>query len=356
MPQAEMRTGTFHKPGQRLQAVSPRAIRAVFGALALSLLCGLPATAETRFEALLEKFGKPSADSGIYHSNGRIEAQTVDVASKYAGRIASVTAQEGDLLAAGDPIAQIETADTRAKLNGAKATVLRARAAKAVSEATLMQAQSTLAVAQTNYERTVKLHNSGTTAQSVLDDATNALNSAKASVAMARAQISDAEAMIAASEADVQQVQLALDDLTITSPLRGRVLYRLHEPSEVVAAGTPVVTLLDLTDVYMNIYLPATVVGRLAVGDEARLILDPIPDIVAPARITFISPGAQFTPKSVETAEQREELVFRVKLTVPRALLEKYEAQIKTGVRGIGFVRTTPDAEWPAHLQVKIPD
>ena len=324
--------------------------------LGLALGAGpLPSQAETRFEALLARFGNSSGEDGIYSSNGRIEAQTVDVATKYAGRIESVTAQEGDLLAPGDPVAQIDAADARAKLNGAKAAVLRARAAQAVAEATLMQAESALGVAQTNYDRALKLRDSGTAAQASLDDATNALASAKATVAMARAQISDAEAAIAAAEADQEQVQLALDDLSITAPLRGRVLYRLHEPGEVVAAGAPIVTMLDLGDVYMNIYLPASVVGTLTIGDEARLILDPVPDYVVPARITFISPQSQFTPKSVETEESREDLVFRVKLSIPRELLKQFEAQIKSGVRGIGFVRERPDTDWPAHLTVKLP-
>ncbi|WP_460272371.1 HlyD family secretion protein [Celeribacter sp. ULVN23_4] len=315
-----------------------------------------PAMAENRFDTLLEKFGKSNGEAGIYSSNGRIEAQTVDVATKYAGRIDSVTAAEGDLLSAGDVIAQMGTADATAQLNAAKAAVLRAKAGLTVAQATLMQAESALSVAQTSYDRVAKLHESGTTAQSTLDDATNTLNSAKAAVEMAKAQIEDAKASIAAAEADQEQVQLALDDLTIKAPLRGRVLYRLHEPGEVIDAGYPVVTMLDLSNVYMNIYLPATVIGTLAVGDEARLILDPMSDYVVPATITFISPQSQFTPKNVETQEQREELVFRVKLSVPRALLAKYESLIKSGVRGIGFVRTAPDVDWPEHLTVNVPE
>ena len=101
---------------------------------------------------------------------------------------------------------------------------------------------------------------------------------------------------------------------------------------------------------------PTAVVGQLTLNDEARLVLDPIPDLVLPARVSFISPQSQFTPKNVETEQQREELVFRVKLAVPRDLLERYEAQIKSGVRGIGFVRTAPDAAWPDDLQVKLPE
>ncbi|SOB93722.1 HlyD family secretion protein [Rhodobacter maris] len=328
---------------------------APFLALALAPPLALPAQAETSFAALLDKLRQTPEEDGIYGSNGRIEAQTVDVASKYAGRIEAVSAEEGDLLATSAPVAQMDTADEKAQLAAAKAAVMRAQAAKAVAEATLMQAQSALAVAQTSYDRTVKLHESGTSAQSTLDDATNALNSARATVEMARAQISDAVASIAAAEADQQQVTLALEDLTITAPLRGRVLYRLHEPGEVIAAGTPVITMLDLSNVYMNVYLPASVVGTLTVGDEARMILDPVPQYVIPATVTFVSPQSQFTPKNVETAEQREELVFRVKLSVPRALLAKFEAQIKSGVRGIGYVRTRADTPWPARLTVNLP-
>ncbi len=325
----------------------------------LTALLTLPAhmaPAETRFEALLHKFGMSNGEEGIYSSNGRIEAQSIDVATKYAGRIEEVAAREGDLLAVGDPIAQLDTADAQARLNAAKAAVLRARAGLAVAKATLTQAESALSVAQTTHDRVEKLHLSGTAPQSALDDATNALNSARATVEMAKAQIEDAKATIAAAEANQQQVQLALEDLTITAPRRGRILYRLREPGEVVGAGAPIVTLLDLSNVYMNIYLPAPVVGTLAVGDEARLILDPIPDYVLPATITFISPQSQFTPKNVETREQREELVFRVKLSVPRALLARYESRIKSGVRGIGFVRARPEADWPEHLTVTLPE
>ncbi|MFD2173795.1 HlyD family secretion protein [Rhodobacter lacus] len=331
---------------------------APLAALALVLLPPLaaPALADTSFTALLDRLRHSPEENGIYGSNGRIEAQTVDVASKYAGRITEVRAEEGDLLATGAPVAQIDTADAKAQLTAAKASVMRAEAAKAVAEATLMQAQSARDMAQTTYDRTVKLNQSGTSSQSTLDDATNALNSAKASVAMAQAQIADAVAMIAAAEADQEQVQLALDDLTITAPLRGRVLYRLREPGEVIAAGTPILTMLDLSNVYMNVYLPASVVGTLTVGDEARMILDPVPDYVIPARVTFVSPQSQFTPKNVETAEQREELVFRVKLSVPRALLRQFEAQIKSGVRGIGYVRTRTTTPWPERLTVTLPE
>ena len=90
-------------------------------------------------------------------------------------------------------------------------------------------------------------------------------------------------------------------------------------------------------------------------GHEARIILDPIPDYVIPATVTFVSGEAQFTPKTVETKDERDKLMFRVKLQIPRALVQKYEKQVKVGVRGVGFVRTSLDADWPDSLKVNVP-
>jgi HlyD family secretion protein len=135
----------------------------------------------------------------------------------------------------------------------------------------------------------------------------------------------------------------------------GRVQYQLARAGEVVAAGAPIVTILDLTDVYMTIFLPAADAGRLAVGDEARIILDPVPDYVIPASVSFVAADAQFTPKTVETTDERAKLMFRIKLKVDPHVLQQFYTRVKTGVRGLGFVRTKADLEWPADLQIKLP-
>ena len=146
-----------------------------------------------------------------------------------------------------------------------------------------------------------------------------------------------------------------LVDLTLVSPRTGRVQYRLARAGEVIAAGQRILTILDLNDIYMTIYLPANQAGNLALGDEARAILDPVPEYVFPAKISFVATEAQFTPKSVETAEEREKLMFRVKLQADPEILDKFHRQVKTGVRGLGFVRTDPKIPWPAELAVKLP-
>jgi HlyD family secretion protein len=105
----------------------------------------------------------------------------------------------------------------------------------------------------------------------------------------------------------------------------------------------------------MTIFLPAADAGRLAVGDEARIILDPVPDYVIPASVSFVAADAQFTPKTVETTDERAKLMFRIKLKVDPQVLQQFYTRVKTGVRGLGFVRTKTDVDWPQELQVKLP-
>ncbi|GER08469.1 hypothetical protein JCM17843_27790 [Kordiimonadales bacterium JCM 17843] len=131
--------------------------------------------------------------------------------------------------------------------------------------------------------------------------------------------------------------------------------YRLAQPGEILAAGGKVISLLDLMDVYMDVYLPTDEAGRLRYGAEARIILDAAPQYVIPAHVDFVASEAQFTPKYVETASEREKLTFRVKLQIAPEILENYQDVVKTGVPGVAVVRVDPEAEWPEALAVKLP-
>jgi HlyD family secretion protein len=115
-----------------------------------------------------------------------------------------------------------------------------------------------------------------------------------------------------------------------------------------------VLNLVDLSDVYMTFFLPETLAGRVALGSEARIVLDAAPRYVIPAKISFVSSTAQFTPKTVETASEREKLMFRVRAQIDRELLLKHLEQVKTGLPGVAWVRIDPQAEWPARLAVDV--
>jgi HlyD family secretion protein len=311
--------------------------------------------ARTAVETLLNHLRGRDMPDGIVKANGRLEATEVDVSAKYAGRLATLTANEGDEVTAGQVVATISSPETEAELLAAQAQVVKAKRALAEAVALIAQRKSDLDFTRADYERGKYLLERGHVSQQVADLRRNKFEAAEAAYVAANAQRDQADAAIKAVEADVQRLQSILVDLVLISPRSGRVQYRLARAGEVVAAGQRVLTILDLNDVYMTIYLPADQAGKLTLGDEVRTILDPVPQYVLPATISFVATEAQFTPKSVETAEERQKLMFRVKLQGDPEVLKKYHRQVKTGVRGLGFVRTDPEVPWPAELTVKLP-
>ncbi|MAO26067.1 MAG: secretion protein HlyD, partial [Roseovarius sp.] len=126
------------------------------------------------------------------------------------------------------------------------------------------------------------------------------------------------------------------------------------QPGEVLGSGGRVLTLVSLGDVYMEFFLPASAAPRVQLGDEARIVVDVMPDVSVPAIVSFVAPQAQFTPRQVETEEERESLMFRIRVRIPQELVAERLAQVKTGVRGVAWVRlagtdgSVPD--WPEGL------
>ena len=131
--------------------------------------------------------------------------------------------------------------------------------------------------------------------------------------------------------------------------------YVLAQEGEILGSGGRVATVTHLSDMYMSIFLPTRDAARLAIGDEARIILDAIPDYVIPATVTFVASTAQFTPRSVETVDEREQLMFRINLTITPDLLSEYQDRARAGVPGMGYVRVDRNVDWPAELVVKLP-
>ncbi|WP_029074506.1 HlyD family secretion protein [Kaistia adipata] len=327
----------------------------VSGALAPGSSWVPEAAAQGSLKNLIDKLRGNTLPAGIARSNGRIEGQEIDVSSKYPGRLVSVDAHEGDTVEAGQVVARIDDREYRAQLLGAQAQVLRAESALSEADAQISQRDSDRALAQASFDRIDALFKKGHATAQMRDEAQNKLNVANAAYQAMVAARAQAESSIKAAEADVSRLNAIIEDMVLVAPRRGRVQYELARAGEVVGAGTRVLTLLDLSDISMSIYLPAKDVAGIAIGDEARIILDPIPDYVIPATVTFVSGEAQFTPKTVETKDERDKLMFRVKLQIPRALVQKYEKQVKVGVRGVGFVRTSVDADWPDGLKVNVP-
>jgi len=110
------------------------------------------------------------------------------------------------------------------------------------------------------------------------------------------------------------------------------VLYKLAEPGEVLPSGANVVTIIDLTDVYMTVFLPELEAGKVAIGADARVVLDAAPQMAACGAVSYMAAKAQFTPKSVETTVERQKLTFRLKVQLDPKLLRRYEPWVKVGL------------------------
>jgi HlyD family secretion protein len=313
------------------------------------------AHAQQRLKTLIMRMLGKTMPENIVRTNGRLEATQIDVAAKTAGRLGEVKVNEGDDVTAGQLVGRIISPETEAQLRGAEAQVIRAKESLAEAIALIAQRKSGLDFAKVDYDRGTELVKKGYMTRRAYDERRNRFDSATAALLSANATRDQAQANIKTAEAEVQRLQAVLADMALLAPRSGRVQYLIARSGEVVSAGSRVMTILDLHDVYMTIFVPAETAGKLALGDEARIILDPVPNLVIPANISFVAAEAQFTPKTVETAEEREKLMFRVKLQVDPDVLAKYYRRVKTGVRGIGIVRTAADANWPPELLPKLP-
>ena len=319
-------------------------------------------------------------DPAFAHGNGRLEATEVDIATKLAERIAAIHVDEGDFVRKDQVLAEMQTDVLRAQLAQAEArhaqAVATEKSAKASIElkkselesakATVLQKRSALVGAEKRYKRGQKLvkgealseqafENDETyylTSKAELASAEAGVKKAEAAVQSAIAESIGAAANIQAALADIARIKADLTDSKLLAPLDGRIQYRIAEPGEVLGSGGKVLNLVDLSDVYMTFYLPEATAGKVKIGAEARIILDAIPDVPVPAKITFVSSVAQFTPKTVETQIERQKLMFRVKARIDPALLRKYIEYVKTGLPGVAWVKIDPEAKWPAFLQL----
>ena len=302
--------------------------------------------------AIAYRLRPPALPPGIATGNGRLEAIEVDVATKVAGRLAEVNAREGDSVPLNAVLARLDAEDLAAQLQAAEAQIRQARESTREAKAGVNSAASQRRLAQSTLKRTEALVQKGYVTGNKLDQDQSTLQTADAALAAAQTRVAEAVAAVESAQAKAEALRVSLRDTALRAPLSGRVLYRLAEPGEVLAAGGKVLTLLDMNDMYLTIYLPTAEAGKVAVGDEARIVLDAL-ETPIPARVSFVAPKAQFTPKEVETRNEREKLMFRLKLRVEPEWLAQHADLAKPGMPGVGYVRTAADVAWPAKLQLR---
>ncbi len=353
----------------------------------------------------------PALPPGFAWGNGRLEADAIDIDTKFAGRIGKLFVDQGDMVKAGQVVAVMDTRDLQAQMNkseavvrqsqraleeaqknlaqqqtqvlSSQAAVLQAQRALDEANATLLQQQTQVKLAKQELDRTKYLVPRGAATvqqldqrQQVLDGAVAGQNAAAAKVGEAEqalvvanyavtatqtardaaaARVGEAEHAVEAATHDVEYYKADIADNSLAAPRDGPIEYRVANVGEVLPAGGKVFTMLDASYIYMDIYLPTAEAGRVRIGSEARIVLDAYPDHVIPAHVVFVAKQAQFTPKTVETKSERDKLMFRIRVRIDPERLEGHEAIVRSGLPGVSYVRTDPSAAWPPRLQPSAP-
>lgn len=297
------------------------------------------------------KQAHPPLPSGIAMGNGRIEADEIDIATKFAGRVAELQVDIGDTVTSGQVLARMDTDDLRQSLSKSEAQIRQAQRAVDEAQANLAQQQTQKKLAEQEMDRARTLVKNGWTTQEIADQRQQALDSAIAALNAANARVLIFGHALEAAEHDAGFYRVQIADNTLVAPKAGRIQYRLANIGEVLPAGGKIFTMLDLTYVYMDIYLPTLEAGKVKVGADARILLDAYPDHPIPARVSFVASQAQFTPKTVETRTERDKLMFRVRLRIDQQRLLLHADAVRSGLPGVGYVRFDPAANWPKNLQ-----
>jgi HlyD family secretion protein len=357
----------------------PKSKKWIVIGIAAAVICGLAVW------PLWNYFFVPSGPGeGFVSGNGRVEATEIDISSKLGGRIEDILVAEGEYVKLGQTLVRMnvdvlkaqrdeaiaESNQAIAAVDIAKAQMTARQSDTAAAVATVGQRESELDVANRTIARSEKLTKTGAVSMQEFDDDKARVQTAVAALAGGKAQVAASEAAtlaaksqvdgagftVTANLATIARIEADIEDSLIKSPRDGRIQFRVAQPGEVLAAGGKVLNLVDLSEVYLTFFLPETVVGKVAIGSEVHIALDALPEYVIPAEVSYVSSTAQFTPKTVETAIERQKLMFRVKAQINKEQLLKHFKQVKTGLPGMGWLKIDPDVTWPENLKIKVPE
>jgi len=293
----------------------------------------------------------PPLPPGTAFGNGRLEADEINIDTKYAARIGEILADEGDLVKAGQVVARMDTRDLAASLKKAQAQVSQAQRAVDEANANVVQQNTQVLLAQQEYDRATALLKKGFQTQEVVDQRQQQLNGAIAALDAANARVTEFEHALDAATHDVELYNVEINDDTLVAPVDGRIQYRIANVGEVLPAGGHVFAMLNTSYVYMDLYLPTEQAGKVRYGADARIVVDAYPKVAIPAKVMFIATQAQFTPKTVETQTERDKLMFRVRVRIDPDWLRGRVDAVSSGLPGVSYILADAAAKWPDWLQ-----
>jgi HlyD family secretion protein len=304
------------------------------------------------YSAYIKK--KTALMSELYKGNGRIEAVEIYIATKNPGRLKDVLVKEGDFVTKDQILAIMDTDNLQAQLRQAKADFNQAKANVTTAQSQIELRAAEVEAAVKRQKRSAILVKEGASSQQEADDDKTRVESTEAALATTKAKLVGTKAAVESAQATIDRLQTDLNDCSLKAPRSGRIQYIISHPGEVLGGGGRILNLLDLTDVYMTFFMPTDAAGKISIGAEVRLVLDAIPQYVIPAKVSFVASDAQFTPKTVETANEREKLMFKVKANINPDLLKAHIDKVKTGLPGVAYIKLESNAEWPDKLKTVI--
>jgi HlyD family secretion protein len=293
----------------------------------------------------------PRLPPEIAWSNGRLEADEIDIATKFPGRIAAILADDGDIVRAGQVVARMDTRDLEASLQQAEAQIEQAGHSIVAAQAERDQAASQIKLTAQELQRARTLLTQGYQTQEVVDQRQSAFDVARSVYLAAQARIDASTAARDAAMHSAELIRVNIVDNTLVAPKNGPIEYRLANVGEVLGAGGRVFTMLDMSYVYMDVFLPSAEAGLVALGADVRIVLDARPDAPLPAKVVFVASQNQFTPKMVETRSERDRLMFRVRVRVDPDLAWTEATQMRAGAPGLAYVLLDSRVNWPTALQ-----
>ncbi|MEN2994677.1 MAG: efflux RND transporter periplasmic adaptor subunit [Thermodesulfovibrio sp.] len=284
---------------------------------------------------------KNKIPEGLIILSGRIEGREINISPKIQGRIVKLYKDEGENVKSGELLCEIDSEQITARYKAAVETVEASYSAIAQAKANLMKAQASYEKSKKDYERYVSLFKEELISKSDFDKIKMQYDSAKADVDAVTKAISQAEANYRAAKQKLREIQADLKETKIYSPTQGVILSRTIEVGEVVNPGTVLYVLVDLNRLYVKVYVPEPEIGKLKLGQPARVYIDAYPERYFNGKITKIYEHAEFTPKNVETKEERVKLVFGVEVSV-----ENPEGLLKPGMPADVVIKWKEDAPW----------
>lgn len=288
----------------------------------------------------------PEAE-GILYGSGHIEGTEIRVSAETTGRVLDNRMNEGQPVQANDLLVRLDDRELRIRQALTEAELTAIRQGRLAQQAQLDIWHHHADTAASDYERFLKLRQTGVATPQQLSSVEDRLKEAQGQVKFLQAQLAESDARLQAAEQSLRLLKLQLEKTVIKAPVDGTLIVKAIETGELANPGTPIAMLVDLSHLRLKVYVPERLIGRVRLGNQARVRLNAFPERYFEARVSAVDQRAQFTPRDVHLPEERARIVFGVELS-----LDNPEGFLKPGMPADAWIRWSSEQPWPQRLEV----